>query len=64
MLALSTGPYRVGVFFPSPEDGSRSIFRKVVFSSILECLTMESVQKPSNAEYKGSVNKVMALWVE
>jgi hypothetical protein len=33
-LALSKGPNRVGVSFPSPEDGNRSSFRNVVFSSI------------------------------
>jgi hypothetical protein len=29
------GPDRVGVSFPSPEDGNRSSLRYVVFSSIL-----------------------------
>jgi hypothetical protein len=29
-LALSKGPNRVGVFPPSPENGSRSSFRNVV----------------------------------
>jgi hypothetical protein len=34
-LALSTGPTWVGVFTPlSPEDGNRSSFRNVVFSSL------------------------------
>jgi hypothetical protein len=28
------GPNRVGVFFPSPEDGSRSSFRNVSFQVI------------------------------
>jgi hypothetical protein len=32
-LALSKGSYWVGVF-PSPEDGNRSSFRNVVFSSL------------------------------
>jgi hypothetical protein len=32
-LALSQGPKWVGVFSPSPEDGNRSSFRNVVFSS-------------------------------
>jgi hypothetical protein len=29
----SQGPNRVGIFPPSPEDGNRSSFRNVVFSS-------------------------------
>jgi hypothetical protein len=33
-LALSKGPNRVGVSLPSLEDGNRSGFRNVVFSSI------------------------------
>jgi hypothetical protein len=49
-LALSNGPSRVGVSFPSPEDGSRSSFRNVVFSSYLEFRTMDKVQKPSDSE--------------
>jgi hypothetical protein len=32
-LALSKGPDRVGVFPPSPEDGNRSRFQNIVFSS-------------------------------
>jgi hypothetical protein len=32
-LALSKGPNWVGVFRPKPEDGNRSGFRNVVFSS-------------------------------
>jgi hypothetical protein len=32
MLALSEGPNRVGVSFPSPEDESRYSFLNVVFS--------------------------------
>jgi hypothetical protein len=33
-LDLSKGPNRVGVSLPSPEDGNRSSFWNVVFSSI------------------------------
>jgi hypothetical protein len=35
-LALSEGPNRVDVSFPSPEDGNENIFRNVVFSSYLD----------------------------
>jgi hypothetical protein len=33
-LALSKGPNKVGTCLPSPEDGNRSSFGNVVFSSI------------------------------
>jgi hypothetical protein len=36
----------VGVSFPSPIAGNKPSFRNVVFSSYLECLTMDTVQKP------------------
>jgi hypothetical protein len=42
------GPNRVVVFLPSPEDGNRSSFRNVVFSSYLEFRTIDKVQIPSN----------------
>jgi hypothetical protein len=34
-LALSKGPNRIGIYVASPEVGSRSSFRIVVFSSYL-----------------------------
>jgi hypothetical protein len=40
-LALSKGHNRAGVSLPSPEDGNRSSFQNVVFSSYLELHTME-----------------------
>jgi hypothetical protein len=47
----STGPNRVGVSCPSPEDGNRSSFRNVVFFCFfLEYRTMNKVQKPSSPE--------------
>jgi hypothetical protein len=49
-LALSKGHNRVGVSLPSPEDGNRSSFRNVVFSSYLEFWTMHKAQKPSDSE--------------
>jgi hypothetical protein len=49
-LALSKGPNRVGVAFPSPEDGNRSSFRNVMFSSYLEFRTTDKVQKPADSE--------------
>jgi hypothetical protein len=51
-LALSKGPNRVGVSLPSPEDGNRSSFRNVVFSSYLEFGTMD---KPTNPVIKSCV---------
>jgi hypothetical protein len=33
-LALPKGPNRVGISFPSPEDGIRSSFWNIMFSSI------------------------------
>jgi hypothetical protein len=49
-LACSQGTNRVGVSLPSPEDGSRSSFRKVVLPSYIEFWTMDKVQKPSDPE--------------
>jgi hypothetical protein len=46
-LALSKGPNRVGVSFPSPEDGNRSRFRNFLFSSCLQFRTMNKFHKPS-----------------
>jgi hypothetical protein len=44
-------PARVGISFPSHEDGSRSSLRNVVFSSYLEFRTLDKVHKPSDSEY-------------
>jgi membrane-bound acyltransferase YfiQ involved in biofilm formation len=44
-LDLSKGPNRDGVSPPLPEDGNRSSFQNVVFSSFLEYQTMVIVQK-------------------
>jgi hypothetical protein len=50
-LADSKGPSRVVCFcLPSREDGNRSSFRYVVFSSYLEFRTMGKVHKPSDSE--------------
>jgi hypothetical protein len=40
-LALSKRPNRVGVFFPSPEDGNRLNLRNIDLSSYLEFQTMD-----------------------
>jgi hypothetical protein len=48
-LHLSKGPTRVGVLL-SPENGKRSGFRNVVFSTCLEYLKMDEVQKTSNSQ--------------
>jgi hypothetical protein len=48
-LAPFKGPNRVDVSLPSPEDGNRSSFWSVVFSSYLEFWAKEKVQKPSNS---------------
>jgi hypothetical protein len=48
-LALSEGT-NIGVFIPSPEDGSRSVFRKVVFYSYFEFGTVDKVQKPNYSD--------------
>jgi hypothetical protein len=47
-LGQCEGPNRVGVSIPSPEDGIRSNFRNVVFSSYLEFRTMGKVYEPSD----------------
>jgi hypothetical protein len=49
-LAFSKGPNRVGVSHPLPEDGKRSSFQNVVFSSYLEFWEMDKVLKPSDSE--------------
>jgi hypothetical protein len=46
-LALSKGLNRVGVSVPSPENGNRSSFRNVAFSSYLELQTVDKIQKTS-----------------
>jgi hypothetical protein len=50
-LAPSKGPNRVGVSFPSVEDGNISL-RNVVFYSYLEFRTMDKVRKPSDYDYR------------
>jgi hypothetical protein len=52
-LALSKGPNRVGVFLPSPEDGSIQFPKRCVFK-FLEFQTMNRVQNPSNSKHKSS----------
>jgi hypothetical protein len=49
-LSLSKGPNRVGLVFPPPEDGNRSNFGNVVFSSYLEFWKLDKVQNPSNSK--------------
>jgi hypothetical protein len=49
-LALSKGPNISGISLPWPEDGYRSSFRNIVFSTYLEFWTMDKVQKLSNSE--------------
>jgi hypothetical protein len=49
-LGLSNGLNRVGVSLPSPEDGKKSIFQNVVFSSCLEFLAMDKIYKPIDSE--------------
>jgi hypothetical protein len=50
-LALSKGHNRVGVSIPLSEDGNRSLFRNIVFSSYLEFRTMGKVPKPTDSEF-------------
>jgi hypothetical protein len=45
-LALSKEPNRVGVSLSSHDDGNRSSFLNVVFSSYLELKTMDKVHNP------------------
>jgi hypothetical protein len=40
------GPKRAGVSLPSGEDGNKSSFRNVGFSSYLDFQTMDKIQKP------------------
>jgi hypothetical protein len=49
-LALSKEPSRVGVSLSSPDDGNRSSFRNLVFSSYLEFRTIDKVHNPSYSE--------------
>jgi hypothetical protein len=48
-LALSKGPNSLGVFFPSPEERTRSSLRNVAFSNYLY-RTMGEVHNPNNSE--------------
>jgi hypothetical protein len=50
-LALSNGPNRVGVSLSSPEDGNRSSFWNVVFSSYLKFRPIDQVQKLNDSEH-------------
>jgi hypothetical protein len=62
-LAFSKGPNRVGVSFPSPENGNRSSIRNVVFSSTyLQFRTMDKVQKPRNSVYYVYNLLTIACW--
>jgi hypothetical protein len=54
-LVPSEGPNRVDVSLFSPEDGKRSNFRNLMFSSYLEFFTMDKVHKPSDSENKSRV---------
>jgi hypothetical protein len=49
-LAHSKGPKRVGVSFPSPEDGNRSSFQNNEFTSHLEFLTLDNAHKASDSD--------------
>jgi hypothetical protein len=49
-LAFSKGPNKVGVSLHSPEDGNRSSFRNIVFTSYLELQRMDRVGKPIDSE--------------
>jgi hypothetical protein len=50
-LALSEGPDRVGVYFPSPEEGNRSSSRNNVLSTYLELRTIDRVQKYCGSKF-------------
>jgi hypothetical protein len=47
---LIKGPNKVDISLPSPEDGDRSSFQNIVFSSYLEFLTMDQVQKANDSK--------------
>jgi hypothetical protein len=49
-LAISEGPYKIGVSIPSPEHPNRTSFGNVVFSSYLEFGMIGKVPKPSDSE--------------
>jgi hypothetical protein len=51
------------VHLPSPEDGNRSSFRNVVFSSFLEHRTMDKVQKSSNPEIYNIICCYIWMWI-
>jgi hypothetical protein len=44
------GPSRVGVSLSSSENGKKSSFQKVVFSSLLEFWMMDKALKPNYSE--------------
>jgi hypothetical protein len=56
-LTLSKVPNNVGVFLLSPENGNRSSFRNVMFSSYLEFRALDKVQKPSDSEVHRGLSK-------
>jgi hypothetical protein len=49
-LTQSKGPTTVGVSHPSHEEGNRSNFRNVRFSTYLEFWITDKVQKPVDSE--------------
>jgi hypothetical protein len=54
---------RVCVSLSSTEDGRRSKFRNVVFSSLLEFRTTYKVQKPSDSEHKSVLCNFCPLYM-
>jgi hypothetical protein len=60
-LVVSKGPNRVGASFPILEDGKKSSFGNVVFSSYLEFHTKHKVQKPIDPEFESSLASPYAL---
>jgi hypothetical protein len=47
-LSFFYGTKKVDVFRPSPDDGKKPSFRKVIFYSYFEFLAMGEVHKPSD----------------
>jgi hypothetical protein len=53
------GTQQCFISLQSPEDGNRSGFRNVMFSSYLELRTVDIVHKPSDSECKIKVSKIV-----
>jgi hypothetical protein len=60
-LALSKWSNRVGVSFPLPEEGNRSSFRNIAFSTYLE-IRADKMHKPSDSECHTALSELFRFY--